>query len=444
MELPETQYAKSGDLHIAYQTLGEGPLDLVFIAGFAWHVEYQWEIPECAAMLRRFAAIGRLICFDKRGTGLSDRVATNELPTLEERMDDLTAVLDAAGSRRAALLGFWEGGPMAILFAATFPDRTAALVLYGPPVTFRSDDDYPWRPGPDQSEESIRRLGERWGRETLLSWLAPNVAADARVHKLFAKLERNAASPGAAMALARMNREIDVRHVLPAISVPTLVLHRRDDAHISVEAGRYVAARIPGARFAELQGADHLPFFGDSEAVVGEIEEFLTGVRGSPEVDRVLATILFADVVGSTEHARRLGDRRWRDLLEEFQTRVRVEIERYRGHLGDFAGDGVFATFDGPARAIRSATAIRESLAALGVEVRSGLHTGECERSGATLAGIAVHIAARVAAEAQAGEVLVSRTVRDLVAGSGLLFEQRGTRALKGVPGEWELFAVRE
>jgi class 3 adenylate cyclase len=438
---PETKYAKSGELFIAYQTLGEGPIDLVFIPGFVWHLEHGWELPEAAALFRRLASFSRLILFDKRGSGLSDRVSPRELPTLEERMDDLRAVLDAVGSDRAALIGTWEGGPMSILFAATYPERTSALVLWATPVAFHNSDEYPWGL-PRPSEGMLHAIETAWGQGVLRSVLAPSLEGDARFARWYGRLERLSASPGAAIALARMNREIDVRRVLPTIRVPTLVMHRRDDRAHPVEASRYLAERIPGARYVELDGQDHLPFVGDFEAFAGEVQEFLTGARSAPEIDRVLATILFSDVVGSTERARELGDRRWRDLLEALLARVLSEVERFRGRIVDTAGDGILATFDGPARAIRCAQAIHAAAGDLGLALRSGLHTGECEVSGAKVTGIAVHTGARVAALAAPGEVLVSSTVKDLVAGSGIVFEERGAQALKGIPGEWRLFAA--
>jgi class 3 adenylate cyclase len=438
----ETRYAKSGDLYIAYQTVGEGTLDLVVVPGFVWHLEHQWEWPEFAAMLRRLGSFSRLILFDKRGTGLSDRVPPGEMPTLEQRMDDLRAVLDACGSERASLLGFWEGGPMCALFAATHPQRTRALVLYGAPAAFTKAPGYPWAPDAEENEKIARGFGDAWGQGLLRFILAPSVADDERIARWFARLERLGASPGAAIALWQMNAEIDVRDVLPSIRVPTLVLHRRDDTNLPVEVGRYVAQLVPGARFVELEGRDHLPWVGDVEPFLGEIEEFLTGTRGVSEADRVLATVLFTDVVESTQRAQELGDRRWRDLLEGFQDRVREAVGRFRGREIDTAGDGFFATFDGPARAIRCAQSIRDTVAVLGLSVRTGLHTGECEISGDKVAGIAVHIGARVAASAAPGEILVSSTVKDLVAGSGLRFEDRGVRQLKGMPGEWRLYAV--
>jgi len=330
---------------------------------------------------------------------------------------------------------------MCALFAATHPRRTRALVLYGAPAAFTKAPGYPWAPDAEANEKIARALGDTWGQGLLRFMLAPSVADDERIARWFARLERLGASPGAAIALWRMNAEIDVRDVLPSIRVPTLVLHRRDDTSLPVEVGRYVAQLVPGARFVELEGRDHLPWVGDMEPFVGEIEEFLTGTRGASEVDRVLATVLFTDVVGSSERARELGDRRWRDLLESFQDRVRDEVRRFRGREIDTAGDGFFATFDGPARAIRCAQSLCGAVAALGLTVRTGL-TGECEGSGEKVAGIAVHIGARVAASVAPGEILVSGTVKDLVAGSGLRFEDRGPRELKGMPGEWRLYAV--
>jgi class 3 adenylate cyclase/pimeloyl-ACP methyl ester carboxylesterase len=432
---PETRYAKSGDVHIAYQVVESGPTDLVLVPGFISHIEEWWEEPLSARFLERLASFSRLILFDKRGTGLSDREAG--VPTLEQRMDDVRAVLAAAGSERAAVLGVSEGGAMSALFAATYPERTAALVLYGTFAEFCS-----WVPTPEHLEHFLHAIDEGWGTGRSLPHFAPSVADDSRFRRWWARYERLGASPGAAMALMRMNSEIDVRHVLPAIRVPTLVLHRTGDVTVDVEAGRYQAAHIPGATYVELPGVDHLPFVGDAEAVLDEIEEFLTGARPVAEPDRVLATVLFTDVVGSTELAARLGDRRWRDLLDAHHAAVRRQLARFRGREVKTVGDGFLATFDGPARAIRCADAIRASVRTLGLEVRAGLHTGEVELIGDDVGGIAIHVGARVAALAGPGEVLVSSTVKDLVAGSGLRFEDRGTHRLKGVPEGWRLFAV--
>ena len=434
--MPETKYAKSGDVHIAYQVIGDGPTDLVCVPGFVSHVEEWWEEPRCARFFERLAAFSRLILFDKRGTGLSDRVA--EVPTLEQRMDDVRAVLEAAKSERAAVFGISEGGAMSMLFAASHPERTSALVLYGTFAEFRS-----WVPTPQHLEHFLQAIDQEWGTGQSLSHFAPSVADEPPFRHWWARHERAGASPGAAMALMRMNSEIDVRHVLEAIHVPTLVLHRTGDVTVSVEAGRYQAAHIRGAKYVELSGIDHLPFVGDSEAILSEIEEFLTGARPMLEPDRVLATVLFTDIVGSTSRAAELGDRQWRELLGDQRAAVRRQVDRHRGREIDTAGDGLLATFDGPARAIRCACAIRDAVRLLGLEVRAGLHTGEIELLGDGVAGIAVHIAARVAALAGAGEILTSSTVKDLVAGSGVQFSDRGSHALKGVPDQWRLFEVQ-
>jgi pimeloyl-ACP methyl ester carboxylesterase len=444
MATPETRYARSGDVYIAYQVVGSGPSDLVFIPPFVSHLELYWEEPALARFLDRLASFARLILFDKRGTGMSDRVSNDALPGLEQRMDDVRSVLDAVGSREAALLGPSEGGPMAALFAATYPKRTTALILYGTFASTIRDADYPWTMTQETRRKIIAEMPLTWGRGSYVDLLAPSLAHDERFRGWWARLERMGASPGAAMALREMNGQIDLRPVLPAIHVPTLVLHRSGDRDSSIDEGRYLAARIPGAKFVELPGDDHLPWVGDQDAVLGEVEEFLTGARHDPEVDRVLATVLFSDMVSSTEHAAELGDRQWRNVLDNYLNVVRGEMARFRGREVDTAGDGFLAAFDGPARAIRCACTIRESLRASGLSIRSGLHTGECEVMRDKLVGIAVHIGARVAAEAEPGEVLVSSTVKDLVAGSGLHFIDRGLHALKGVPGEWRLFAAEQ
>jgi pimeloyl-ACP methyl ester carboxylesterase len=435
---PETQYAKSGDVNIAYQVVGDGPLDLVLVPGFVSHLESDWDEPRSAHFLERLASFSRLIRFDKRGTGLSDRPAG--LPDLETRMDDVRAVIDAVGSESAALFGYSEGGPMCCLFAATYPDRTTALVLYGTYAKRTDpDDDYPWAATWEQRQAYADQVEREWGFESDLGTMAPN--ADAALTAWWRARARASASPGAARALILMNSRIDVRRVLPTIRVPALVLHRSGDRDSRLEEGRYIADRIPGARFVELTGDDHIPWI-DADQIVDEVEEFLTGVRRGPEPDRVLATVLVTDIVGSSERAAELGDRRWRDLLEAHHALVRGELARWRGREVDTAGDGFLATFDGPARGIRCACAIRDGLQALGLEIRAGLHTGECEIIGGKVGGIAVHTAARVAARAAAGEVLVSGTVRDLIAGSGIELEDRGVHALKGIPGEWPLLAV--
>jgi pimeloyl-ACP methyl ester carboxylesterase len=440
VERPVTRYAKVGDVHIAYQTSGAGPTDLVLVPGIFTHLEWQWEEASSARFLERLASFSRLILFDPRGTGLSDRAP--ELPTLEQQMDDVQAVLDAVGSDRAAFLGISQGGPMAALFAATYPQRTSALILYATYPRVRPAEDFPWGRTDQWLDEYGRTLDEEWGRGSLLPQLAPSRAGDDYFRRWWARFERYSSAPGNALAYFRMNSQIDIRHVLPTVGVPTLVIHRRDDAFRPSETSRYIAERIPGARYLELAGDDHLPFVGDADAILDEIEEFLTGVRRGPEPDRVLATVLFTDIVGSTERAAELGDRRWVDLLDEHHGVVRRALDHFRGREVDTAGDGFLATFDGPARAIRCAGAIVDWVRGLGLEVRAGLHTGECELAGDDVRGIAVHIGARVAALAGPGEVLVSSTVKDLVVGSGIEFEDRGEHALKGIPGAWRLFAV--
>lgn len=435
----ETRYAKSGDLSIAYQVVGEGPLDLVFVMGWVSHLDWFWEEPSFARFLRRLSSFSRLILFDKRGTGLSDRLPTDRMPTLEERMDDVRAVMDAVGSQRAALFGVSEGAPMCALFAATYPERTHALVIFGGYARRLRAEDHPWAPTREEREALVATFEENWGKPVLLGLRAPSVEGDESFRRWWADYLRMSASPGAAVALTRVNMDIDARDVLPAVRVPTLVLHRVDDRSLSVDYGRYLARHIPGARLVELPGGDHLPFVGDQEAVVGEIEEFLTGERSGPEPDRVLATVVFTDVVGSTAKAAEMGDAAWRDLLERHDAAVRRALDRWRGREVDTAGDGFLAAFDGPARAVRFAREAADAVRALGLELRAGVHTGEVELAGHHLRGIAVHIGARVAAAAGAGEVLVSQTVKDLVAGSGLRFEEHGTHELRGVPGEWRL-----
>ena len=440
MKPPPVRYARSGDLHIAYQVVGEGRLDLVYVPGWISHLEYSWQDPSYARFLQRLASFSRLIMFDKRGTGMSDRDAG--LPTLEERMDDVRAVMEAVGCERAAILGASEGGNMSVLFAATHPERTVALVTIGIFAKRIWSEDYPWAPTPEQRQAWYDYLEREWGGPAELETLAPSKAGDQRFGEWWATYLRLGASPRAAQTLARTNTEIDVRQVLPTVRVPTLVLHRTGDRDVSVEEARYIAGRIPGARLVELPGEDHLVFAGDQDGLLDEVEEFLTGVRPVHETDRILATVLFTDIAGSTERAVSLGDRRWKELLEDFYAAVRRELDRLRGREVDTAGDGFLATFDGPARGIRCAQAIRATAAGLDLGVRSGLHTGEVEMSGASVRGIAVHIGARVASLAEVGEVLVTRTVRDLVAGSGIVFEDRGAHPLKGVPDEWQIYAA--
>lgn len=390
-------------------------------------------------MLQRLASFSRLIIFDKPGTGLSDRLTT--IPTLEQRMDHVRAVMDAVGSERAALFGISEGGPMSVLFAATYPQRTSALVLYGTYARRMWAPDFPWGRTDVELAAILERMERDWGRDLDLNLWAPSIARDPEARRAIATYCRHAASPGAAATIIRLTEQIDVRHVLPVVRVPTFVIHKNGDRVTRVEQGRYLAEHIDGAKFVELAGDDHMPWVGNGDAIIDEIEEFLTGIRPS-DTDRVLATILFTDIVGSTERAIALGDRQWRELLERYYSTARRELARFRGREIDTAGDGLFAAFDGPARAIRCACRVRDEVRSLGIEVRSGLHAGECEVLGEKISGVAVHIGARVAAAAAVGEVLVSNTVKDLVAGAGIRFESRGLHVLKGVPGEWPLFVV--
>ncbi len=444
---PETRYARSGDVHIAYQVSGDGPFDIVFVPGFVSHLEIETAIPGRAAFFERVGSFARLIRFDKRGTGMSDCVGG--APTLEARMDDARAVMDAVGSRRAAFYGVSEGAAMCLLFAATYPERTAAVMVRSAYPRRMWAPDYPWGLteqdyehelardlrifGPrEQAAEAVRVLGRFEGDE-LRSAL---------------NLFRFGSSPGAVEALHRMNREIDIRHVLPAVRVPTLILRGSDDALVPAEVSRYMAFRIPTSRVLEIPGAGHLALGGDAAMLIAdEVLRFLNqvwdaGGWAEAEPDRVLATVLFTDIVGSTERAVTLGDRAWRELLERHHALIRRELVRFRGAELDVAGDGFFARFDGPARAVRCACAIRDAVRELGLELRVGVHTGECEIVDGKVGGIAVHVGARIARQAKPGDVLVSSTVKDLVAGSGLAFEERGTAQLKGVPDEWRLYAV--
>jgi pimeloyl-ACP methyl ester carboxylesterase len=451
---PETMYARSGDVNIAYQVIGEAPIDLVFVMGWVSHLEYFWREPSFARFLLRLASFARLILFDKRGTGLSDRVPLNELPTLEQRMDDVRAVMDAVGSERAALCGVSEGGPMCSLFAATYPEKTLALVMIGTYAKRIRDDDYPWAPTTEQRQHFFEEMREQWGGPVGLEERAPSVAGDPKFREWWATYLRMGASPGAALALTQMNAEIDVRQVLPSVHVPTLVIHRTGDRCLKVEEGRYVAERIPSAKYVELPGEDHLPFVGDQDAILDEVEEFLTGVRHTLERDTVLATVLSTQIIDSNEHAERLGNERWQTLLDRLREQVRKEIEWFRGREIDMVGDRPLAIFDGPARAIRCACAITEYASRLGVMMRAGLHTGECEMVGlpgdvpsgvpssVKVGGIAPLVGAQVANRAAAREVLVSSTVKDLVAGSGIEFADKGVHTLADVPGDWRLFAV--
>jgi pimeloyl-ACP methyl ester carboxylesterase/class 3 adenylate cyclase len=442
VERPRTQYARSGEVSIAYQVVGDGPFDLVYVPGAFSNVDLIWDDPPRARYFSALASFARLIVLDKRGTGASDAV---EIGDLETRMDDLRAVMDAAGSSRAALMGSSEGGPMSILFAATYPERVAALVLYGSLPRFAWAQDFPWG---EPIERWSRELDEdlrNWGSVESIRELFPGLSEDELETR--ARYQRLSASPSAYRQIELMNQEIDVRDILPSIAVPTLVLHRVDD-HIPIDGARWMADRIPGAVLVELTGGGHVPFYGDWEAVVDAVKGFLLDVRargeweGELEPERILATLLFTDIVGSTERMAELGDRGWRELLEQHHAAVRRQLARFRGIEMDTAGDGFFARFDGPARAIRCAQAITAAVAELGIEVRLGLHTGECEVADGKVAGIAVSIGARIAAEAAPGDVVVSSTVRDLVSGSGIEFEDRGEHELKGIPQTWRLYAV--
>lgn len=439
---PKTQYARSGNLHIAYQVVGEGPLDLVFVPGWVSHVELAWEEPTLAKFLQRLTYFSRLIMFDKRGTGMSDRVPSDKLPTLEERLDDLRAVMDAVGSSCAAFFGVSEGGNLSATFAATYPARTSALIMFGTFAKRIWSPDYPWAPKPEDREREYETVEHEWGELADVERYFPSKVGDEAFARRLATYFRRAASPGAAVALLRMNTQLDIRHVLPTIRVPTLVMHRTGDRDANVEEGRWVAGKIPNARFVELPGEDHEPWVGDQDAVLGEIQEFLTGARPAPEFNRVLATVLFTDIVGSTEQAARLGDDAWHNLLESHHALVREQLARFHGREIKTVGDAFIATFDGPARAMRCACRIRDGVSQLGIEIRAGLHTGEIELMDGDIGGIAVHIAARVIGQAGPSEILVSSTVKDLAAGSGIIFNDRGMYVLKGVPDEWRLFAV--
>jgi class 3 adenylate cyclase len=415
-------------------------MDLVFMSSWISQIEQLWELPSAARFLRRLASFSRLILFDKRGSGLSDRVQGT--PSIDERMDDIRAVMDAVGSERAALFGQSEGGGLGCVFAATYPERTVALVLAGSTPRCTPAPDYPWGWSPDTQQRVLNYIASSWGSGEGVAMVAPSRTNEPGLKEWFGKLERLTASPTAARDLLGWNLGIDIRHVLPAIRVPTLVLHRAGDQLVPVECGRYLGAHIPAARYVELPGDDHYAFLETADDLVDEVEEFLTGVRPLPETDRVLATVLFTDIVTSTERSAQVGDRRWKDLLDQHDTLIRRELERHRGRLVKTTGDGILATFDGPARAIRCAQAIATSVKSLGIEVRAGLHTGEVELRGEDVTGIGVNIAARVVDAAGPAEVVVSSTVKDLVAGSGLRFADRGTHDLRGVPGEWRLFAV--
>lgn len=440
MGLPEIRYARNGDVSIAYQVVGDGPIDLVYVTGFVSHLEVAWESPLIRAFFDRLAGFSRVILWDKREQGLSDRLG--QPPTLEQGMDDLRAVMDAAGSRSAALLGISEGGPMSTLFAASFPERVSHLILYGTYARITRTDDYPVGVPRERMQRWLEEMVEHWGGPVGIELFAPSAAADAEFASWWMHLLRSGTSPRAALDLMRMYMDIDVRPALPAITSPTLILQRTGDRLVPVAWARALAAMIPRARYVELPGEDHLGIVGDQDAILDEVEEFMTGTKREREPERVLATVLFTDIVDSTARAAAVGDRDWRRLLERHDELVRRELGRFRGREVKHTGDGFLASFDGPGRAVQCAAAITDGVRRLGLEVRAGVHTGECELRGDDIAGMAVHIGARVGATAGPGEVLVSNTVKDLVTGSGLEFSERGSKQLKGVPGEWRLYAL--
>ncbi len=435
----DIRYTKSGHVSLAYQVFGAGDTDLVLAPGYISNLEANWEEPNYARFLERLASKFRVVVFDKRGTGLSDRIPA---ATLEERADDVRAVMDAAGAERAALLGWSEGGSYSAFFAAREPDRVSHLILYASPPRILRTDDYRAGWPLKLFEEILAGTETTWGTDAVAGWVNPSGAEDEAYLRWFGHMQRLAASPSSAREMMAGLRDLDICDVLPSIRVPTLILHRADETWVRVDHSRYLAEHIPGAKYVELQGGDHWPWMGDSDAVIDEIEEFVTGTRPVREPDRVLATVLFTDIVDSTRRASDLGDRRWRDVLERHNLAVRQRLERFRGHEVKTIGDGFLATFDGPARGIRCALEIVDELGTLGVDLRAGLHTGECEAMNGDLGGVAVHIGARVAAKAQPREVLVSSTVKDLVAGSEIQFRDRGEHELKGVPNRWRLFAV--
>ena len=437
---PETNYARSGDLHIAYQVLGEGPVELVVVPRWVSNIDHWWDHPRPARFLERLAEFSRLILLDGRGTGLSDPV--HAVPTLEERVDDVLSVMEAVGSERAALFGQGDAAAVSALAAATYPERVQALVLYGGYASSLWHPDYPWAPRPEERAAQVEQIVATWGTDQSLPLVAPSGVGDSSFRDWFVRMGKLATSPGRLRDLLEMNASTDVRHILPTIRVPTLVLHRKGDRAVPVDNGRYLAEKIPGAKYVELDGIDHFPFAGDFDSLLDEVREFVTGTRWSPAPERVLATLLFTDIVGSTQRAVELGDRRWREVLDAHDEMVRRQLDRFRGTEVKATGDGFLATFDGPARAIHCARAISLGARQLGIDIRAGLHTGECEMRGRDVGGVAVHVAARVLAHAAPGEVLVSSTVRDLVAGSGIEFTDRGTYELKGLPDKWRLLSV--
>ena len=440
---PETHYVQNGDVNIAYQVVGDGPIDIVFVMGWVSHLEYFWKHHLFASFLDRLASFSRLILFDKRGTGLSDRVPNEALPTLEQRMEDVHAVMDAVESKSAVLIGVSEGGPMCSLFAATYPDRTSALVMIGTYAKRIRDDDYPWAPTEEQREAFFELMQHEWGGPVGIEERAPSMADDEEFRDWWATYLRMGASPGAAVALTKMNAEIDIRDVLPLIRVPTLVIHREGDRCLKVEEGRYVASRIPGAKYVEFDGIDHLPFVGEQDEILDEIEQFVTGVRFAGEYDRVLATVISISFADPDSEMDKMGSEAWTDFVDRSKTFVHKQLNLFRGREVSVGDDETLAAFDGPARAIRCATAINDAANAQGVTLRIGLHTGECDVVGDAYSGFAVNLARKIASESSDGHILVSRTVKDLVAGSGLTFNEIGMRAFDGIDGEWRLFSVK-
>ena len=441
-QIPVTRYVQADDLHVAYQVLGSGPLDLVFVREYFDHLEAGWDVPSLARFMSRLASFSRLIMFDQGGTGMSDPTALDQQPTLELWMDELRAVMDVVGSRRAAVVASGGAGPMAALLAATYPERVERLVLVNTYARLLAAPDYPQGDPAEAVDRFIEWMTAKWGTGSILRVTAPSLADDDAFVAAFARMERMAASPGFVAGVLPMAVRLDVRNVLGTISVPTLVIHRAGSTYVRAVHGQYLAEHIAGARYVELPGPDYLIHVGETDDMLDEIETFLTGTTAAADSDRALATVLFTDIVGSTQLAAERGDRRWRDLLDSHHALVRRQLERFQGREVDTAGDGFLATFDGPARAIRCACAIRDGVRSLGIEIRAGLHTGEVELRDDQIAGLAVHIGARVAAKAQPSEVLVSRTLVDLVAGSNIEFVDRGEHQLKGVTGVWRLFAV--
>jgi len=438
----ETKYTRSNNIHIAYQVVGQGEFDLVYVPGWVSHVELAWEEPTLARFLGRLASFARLIVFDKRGTGLSDRVSNDQLPTLEERMDDLRAVMDAVGSKRAALVGHSEGGNLCALFAATYPERTKAIVMMGAFAKRIWSPDYPWAPTPEERQKGYELLEREWGTQMDLAHYVPSMIGDEAFSRRLTAYLRSSASPGAAITLLQMNTEIDIRNVLPTIHVPTLLIHHTGDRDTKVEESRWMAEQIEGAHLVELPGNDHFPWVGDQDAILDEIQEFLTGERPLPDANRFLSTILFTDIVESTKQAHELGDHAWRSLLNTHDRICNESVQAFRGRLIKHTGDGILAIFDGPGRSIQCAKAISSATRTLGIQIRAGIHTGEIELRGDDVAGVAVHLAARVAALAVSNEVLVTRTVRDLVSGSGIEFSDHGSHDLHGFSETWQVFAV--